>query len=100
VSIYPSGRVLAPWIAGIAFFAVWELVCRLFEIDEFILPSPSASFAALWQYWDGVWLNAGQTLYTTLLGFAPGGGLWLGVGRGGGSLAASVYRALSAADRV
>jgi NitT/TauT family transport system permease protein len=63
-------RAASPWIAGIGFFVLWELVCRLFDLPESILPAPSKAIAALFQYWDGIWYNAAQTLYTTLVGFA------------------------------
>ena len=83
----------APWIAGVSFFLLWELLCRGLDIDTFVLPTPSESLAALWQYWDAIWLNAGHTLYTTLVGFAIAVvfGLALGVAVGASPL---LYRAL------
>jgi NitT/TauT family transport system permease protein len=83
----------APWIAGVSFFVLWELLCRGLDIETFVLPTPSQSIAALWQYWDAIWLNAGQTLYTTLVGFviAVVFGLALGVAVGASPL---LYRAL------
>ena len=38
---------LAPWVATIGLFLVWELACRLFAIPEFVLPAPSQAIAAL-----------------------------------------------------
>lgn len=61
---------LAPWLATAGLLVVWELACRLFEIQEFILPTPSASFLALFQYFDAVMFNAWFTLWVTLVGFA------------------------------
>ncbi len=83
----------APWIAGVSFFVLWELLCRGLDIETFVLPTPSESLAALWQYWDAIWLNAGHTLYTTLVGFAIAVvfGLALGVAVGASPL---LYRAL------
>ena len=37
----------SPWLTTIGFFVLWELVCRLFKIPPFILPSPSQAVAAL-----------------------------------------------------
>ena len=83
----------APWIAGVSFFVLWELLCRGLDIETFVLPTPSESLSALWQYWDAIWLNAGHTLYTTLVGFAIAVvfGLALGVAVGASPL---LYRAL------
>ncbi len=61
---------LAPWIATASFFIIWELSCRIFDIDIFILPSPTQVLAALVENMDGILLNAGQTLIATLIGFA------------------------------
>ena len=38
---------LSPWLFTIALFAIWEAACRIFRIDPFILPAPSAAFAAI-----------------------------------------------------
>src|SRR5918996_3489423 len=87
-------QAASPWIAGIGFFVVWEIACRLFDIPEAILPAPSASFRALVQYWDGIWHNAQQTLLTTVVGFAIAVvvGLALGIAVGASP---TLYRALN-----
>jgi NitT/TauT family transport system permease protein len=43
-------RSLAPWVASLGLFVLWEALCRLFGLPEFILPTPSASLAALWEH--------------------------------------------------
>lgn len=63
-------RKAAPWIAMVALIVVWEVVCRVFEIPEFILPTASASVAALIENAAAIWHNAFFTLWVTLLGFA------------------------------
>ncbi len=85
---------IAPWLATLALFAIWELGCRLFALPEFILPTPSASFLALWQFAGPIWFNAVFTLWVTLLGFAIAVvfGLVLGVLIGASPLA---YAALN-----
>jgi NitT/TauT family transport system permease protein len=85
---------LAPWIAGLALFLVWELGCRLLAVPEFILPTPSASLLALWKFLGPIWFNAVFTFWVTLLGFAiaVAFGLLLGVMIGSSPIA---YAALN-----
>jgi len=61
---------LAPWIATILLFVLWEFGCRYFEMDEFILPTPSASIAAMIEYAWPIAYNAWFTLWVTIVGFA------------------------------
>lgn len=63
-------RPLLPWFVIVSFFAIWELAVFVFSIPQFILPAPSAIFAALWQWRDPILENSLQTLMTTLVGFA------------------------------
>jgi NitT/TauT family transport system permease protein len=67
---HDATKKAAPWVATIGLFVFWEIICRGFSVPEYILPTPSASFAAVWQYRDAIWLHAAQTLYTTVAGFA------------------------------
>jgi NitT/TauT family transport system permease protein len=63
-------RAVLPWVVIILFFLLWEIVVRVFQIEEFVLPAPSAIFASGWK-WKWVILdNAGQTFMTTIAGFA------------------------------
>ena len=39
---------LSPWLFTIAIFVIWEAACRLFKVDPFILPPPSAAFEQMW----------------------------------------------------
>jgi NitT/TauT family transport system permease protein len=75
---------LAPWIATIALFLVWEAVVRVFNIPQFFLPPPSAVFKAIVDYWPALVRNSAFTLSTTLSGFglAVGFGLLLGLAVG------------------
>lgn len=68
----PAGwrRVAAPWIATLALLVAWEAGCRVFAVQEFLLPTPSASLAALWQYREAIVFNAWFTLWVTVVGFA------------------------------
>jgi NitT/TauT family transport system permease protein len=86
-------ELLAPWIATAILVLLWEAVCLVFDIEEFVLPRPSVSVLALFQYWAAIWHNAAYTLMTTLLGFAlaVGFGLFLGMAIGASAL---LYAAL------
>lgn len=59
-----------PWISGAVLFLLWEAIVRMFDIPVYVLPTPSASLAAAWQYHAAIWMHAVHTLYTTLAGFA------------------------------
>ncbi|WP_083747412.1 ABC transporter permease [Teichococcus deserti] len=80
-------RVL-PWLVVLAAFLLWEGVVRLFQVDPFILPAPSVVLGSIVQWWQPLLENAGQTLMTTLAGFALAivFGLALGVAIGSSTL--------------
>ena len=61
---------LAPLTFTIALFVIWEAACFFFKIDAFILPAPTAIFAAMVQYWWPLLKNSYVTLWTTAAGFA------------------------------
>ena len=63
-------EALSPWLFTIAIFALWEAACRLFNIDPFILPAPSAAFEQMAQHWRPLMRHSFVTLWTTLAGFA------------------------------
>ena len=37
---------LSPWLFTIGLFVLWELACRIFNVDTFVLPAPSQIFVA------------------------------------------------------
>ena len=75
---------LAPWLATIALFVVWEAACRIFSIPTFFLPPPSLVFGAVIDYWPALYKHSLFTLSSTLVGFAMavGFGLLLGLAVG------------------
>jgi len=75
---------LAPWLATIALFVVWEAACRVFNIPTFFLPPPSLVFGAVIDYWPALYKHSLFTLSSTLVGFAMavGFGLLLGLAVG------------------
>src|SRR5215211_7233079 len=84
----------SPWLSTIAFFLIWELGCRLFDVPTFILPTPSQAVTELIQFWPGIWPNALHTLITTMIGFgiAVVFGVMLGVAVGASAV---LYRAIN-----
>jgi NitT/TauT family transport system permease protein len=62
-------RLVLPWVVIIGLFAFWEAFVRLFEIEQFVLPAPSAIFASGWQWRVPILDNSWQTLFTTVIGF-------------------------------
>jgi NitT/TauT family transport system permease protein len=75
---------LVPWLITLGFFAVWQFVCAVLKIDVSILPSPVVVVQSLITYFNPIAINALQTLFTTLVGFAAAVafGLLLGVAIG------------------
>lgn len=73
-----------PVVVLVGIFLFWEIIVHAFAIRPFILPAPSAIFMATIEFWDGIVLNARQTLFTTLVGFgfAVVGGVLIGVAIG------------------
>lgn len=63
-------RQALPWVVIAGMFVFWEIFVRLFQIQQFVLPAPSAIFEALWQWRVPILENSWQTLMTTLIGFA------------------------------
>ncbi|MCX7339263.1 MAG: ABC transporter permease [Hyphomicrobiales bacterium] len=60
---------LAPYVFTIAFFVLWEVACRALKVSTFVLPPPSAIWAAMVQFQGPLWRNALHTLWMTSAGF-------------------------------
>jgi NitT/TauT family transport system permease protein len=63
-------RSALPWIVIVAIFVVWEIVVWAFDIEQFVLPAPSAIFASGWEWRAEMLDNAWQTFMTTIVGFS------------------------------
>lgn len=83
----------APWVLAVLIVVVWQAVCSLFDISEFIFPSPVQIARSLVEHARAIAGHAWQTFWTTMAGFALGVavGLALGVLVGSSRL---VYSAL------
>lgn len=62
----------APLIFLGGMLLAWEGLCRILRIDEFVLPSFSASMVALATHFGPIVSNAWTTLWTTMAGFGIG----------------------------
>ena len=62
-------RHILPWVVIVGIFVIWEIIVRAFEIEQFVLPAPSAIFASGWQWREPILINAWQTFMTTAIGF-------------------------------
>jgi NitT/TauT family transport system permease protein len=62
-------RRILPWVVIIGLFVLWEIFVRVFQIEQFVLPAPSAIFASGWQWRWPILDSAWQTLWTTVIGF-------------------------------
>ena len=82
----------APSLLVIGILLLWELICRGFKVDPFVLPMPSAIWEALLEFKKPIFDHALQTFWTTMVGFAIAVlvGLILGCLLGSSAL---VYRA-------
>ena len=82
----------APSLLVIGILLLWELICRGFKVDPFVLPMPSAIWEALLEFRKPIFDHALQTFWTTMVGFAIAVlvGLILGCLLGSSAL---VYRA-------
>ena len=60
---------LAPWLLLIAVLLLWELICRGFNVSEFIFPSPSRIATQLLEFKGVIAGHAWRTFWVTMVGF-------------------------------
>lgn len=60
---------VAPWLLLGTFLLLWQGACLVFNVSDFILPSPSAIVTSLFEYWDVIAGHAWRTFWTTMVGF-------------------------------
>jgi len=83
----------APWLVTIAVLVLWQAICMLFKVSDFIFPSPYTIAQALVAYAGPIAGHAWQTFWTTMIGFAIGVAVGLGLGIAVGT-SRFVYRGL------
>lgn len=81
-------ELLMPWLVAIALLLVWQGLVMAFHVEPFVMPAPTAIFAAFVQYHDTILMHAWYTMVSTFLGFLLGilVGLFLGVAIGSSRL--------------
>jgi NitT/TauT family transport system permease protein len=60
----------APWALLALTILLWEIVCRAFQVSEFIFPSPSRIATQLWEFRGTIAGHAWRTFWVTMVGFA------------------------------
>jgi NitT/TauT family transport system permease protein len=70
----------APWLLAAAILVVWEAICRVFAVSEFIFPAPTAIARALVEFAGPIAGHAWKTYWTTMAGFAIGVAVGLALG--------------------
>ena len=61
---------VSPFILLALILVVWEVVCRAFNVSEFVFPAPSAIWAKLIEFHDVIAGHAWRTFWVTMVGFA------------------------------
>lgn len=86
-------EALLPWLFLLGMLLLWGLMCVVFGLPAFVLPSPLAVFDSFRKWMGPIMQNAGYTMLSTLAGFGLAvvlGGL-LGVAIGSSRL---IYRGM------
>ena len=60
----------SPFILMAIIVVLWELICRVFEVSEFVFPAPSAIWAKLIEFHTEIAKHAWRTFWVTMVGFA------------------------------
>jgi NitT/TauT family transport system permease protein len=90
----------APWLVTLALLVVWQAICSVFDVSDFIFPSPYTIALSLVQYAGPIAGHAWQTFWTTMIGFAIGVVVGLALGGGNRHLALRLQRAVSPAGGI
>jgi NitT/TauT family transport system permease protein len=75
-------RLGPPAIAIAIFLLIWEAITRLEFVPAYVLPSPTAIAATLWNQAGYFWFQTERTLFETVVGGALGAALGILVGTG------------------
>jgi NitT/TauT family transport system permease protein len=70
----------APWLLAAAIVVVWQAICSIFDISDFIFPSPIQIVRSLVEHARAIAGHAWQTFWTTMAGFALGVAVGLALG--------------------
>jgi len=59
----------APWVLLVAVIVLWELLCRGFDISDFVFPTPSSIATQMWEHHSVIAAHAWRTFWVTMVGF-------------------------------
>ncbi len=59
----------APWGLLIATLVIWQGMCSLFNVSEFVFPSPLRIWQQMVEYRDVIAGHAWRTFWVTMVGF-------------------------------
>lgn len=59
----------APWVLLLAIVALWQAVCSLFDVSEFIFPSPARIWNQFWEFKGVIAGHAWRSFWVTMAGF-------------------------------
>ena len=60
----------APWLLMALVLIIWQAICSLFNVSEFLFPSPVAIVQSLVEFAGAIALHAWRTFWVTMAGFA------------------------------
>jgi len=89
----------APWVLLLVFILLWQLLCSVFEVSEFVFPSPARIWTQFWEFKGIIAGHAWRTFWVTMAGFGVAivVGVLLGFVIGSSRLAyAAVYPLMTA----
>ncbi|WP_034298074.1 ABC transporter permease [Herbaspirillum sp. RV1423] len=65
-----AAKTLAPWLLLIAILVIWQFICSVLEVSEFIFPAPMAIIEAMIEFAGPIAHHALSTFWVTMVGFA------------------------------
>ncbi len=89
----------APWVLLVVFILLWQTLCTVFNVSEFVFPSPTRIWGQFWEFKCIIAGHAWRTFWVTMAGFgiAIVVGVLLGFVIGSSRLAyAAVYPLMTA----
>ncbi len=63
-------HIWAPWVLLVLVLALWQGICSVFDVSEFIFPSPARIAMQTWEYKQIILSHAWRTFWVTMTGFS------------------------------
>src|SRR5713101_6669985 len=61
--------IFAPALVGVVLLGVWEAACRVFQVPQYLFPTPSAIAASFQEHWPYLLKSLLMTVIVTLQAF-------------------------------